>query len=363
MRSKWVRVNVEDMGESLQVDGMREVNLPEMFQALANELAVTIEGGPAAWSELQNEALRTLIKRSEAWRQGDPVPVAIGVAPHTKPTICRNGDLLLGFVRLSAATEATELRLEIGGQDFGKVHIGPQAGAFTFAHEGRFVVPLISTRYHEVKAFPGDDPSIGVVWGFLDRDDRREVCHSKSFSNMGDGVLAWYTRGVAGIGRELPTECQNPLLELPDMRAMVKNVVRVVDGFLSPEECASLLEELGAPGPPCLVPAPERVLSLVQSRVAATFPSFKICGTRCGYGDTSRGMHSHRDEAYQGGVRTLLVYLTAGGGGGETVFEGGPSVTPAVGRAVLFHVRHMHHVEPVKGDWHKVIVAFECDHS
>lgn len=353
------------------------------------------------------------------------MPVSIFVGQHRKSIFdyFDGGELLLGFVRLNTVADATRLRLEIGGQDFGAVDLAPRAGAFAFAHADRFVVPLINLRFHCVCAFPFDDPSVGVVWGLADSVERGDLCRSGAYSAMGNGVAAMYESGMARIGT-VPVEPAT-IIEMPDMRAMTDEMmepgskkralarcdalrqelmaaawhpgrmrrwcldhedefaeqqqeeedddVHVMDSFLSPEECASLLVEMGGipAGPPSLVPAPPHVLALVQSRLAAQSPScINIQGTRCAYGDTSNGMHSHRDEAYQGaGTKTLLVYLTGpgdGGGGGETVFEKkmsikrGIRVKPVTGRAVLFSVRHIHHAEPVKGGWQKVITAFEC---
>jgi len=374
-----------------------------MFKAFAEQLATRMEGGPDAWIVNDNKHfLIRLVELSNKWRPGDAVPVSIFVEEHLWSTISRCGDLLLGFVRLNTVTDASRLRLEIGGQDFGSVDLAPHAGAFAFAHADRFVVPIINLRFHEVRVFPFDDPSVGIVWGSTDTEERRDLCVSGAYSAMGNGVAAKYASGMGGIG-PVP-DAPGTLVEMPDMRAMMDKIiedgskeralarcdalrqdlmaatwhpgrmrrwcldhedefaesddVHVMDGFLSHEECASLLAEMGTPGPPSLVPAPSHILDLVQSRLAGTCA---IQGTRCAYGDTSDGMHSHRDEAYQGGTKTLLVYLTGpGDGGGETVFEKRIRVKPVTGRAVLFSVRHIHHTEPVKGGWRKVIVAFEC---
>lgn len=83
---------------------------------------------------------------------------------------------------------------------------------------------------------------------------------------------------------------------------------------------------------------------------------FELVGAMVTVGQSNAGMHSHRDESYQGGDSSLLLYLTDVAGG-ETVFEH-VTVAPTRGRACVFGVRALHRSEPVtRGD--KRIVACE----
>lgn len=363
-------------------------------------------------------------------------------------TISPNGDMLVGFVRLKSAESPTELQLTIGGQDFGGVTLLKNAGSFAFAHVDRFMVPLINLRFHEVRVCPStpDDMSVGIVWACFDSVERRDMSVRGAFSILDDatGAAAIYQFGTGSIGSmgsigsigSIGTLADKHV-ELPDMRILTdlgskdRSVARcdrirkelmaaawhprrlrtwclehddefavsrtavqddaidaigvlTLDGFLTPEECACMMSELGEqPGPPTLVPAPTSTLALVLARLDAAMPNgapWKIHGTQVAYGDTSDGMHSHRDEAYQGGgpdARTLLLYLTGcgdggngGNGGGATVFECDEDwnaqverVLPIAGRAVVFHVRRKHHAEPVEGGWRKVIAALEIESS
>ena len=417
-----------------------------VFRALADDINAALWGGPAAWASLipsfDNHPMVRLVDLSNKWRPGKTPPVTIIVDRRPtgggRFTVSRQGDLLVGFVRLESAASDAELQLDIGGQDFGGMTLLRSAGSFVFAHADRFIVPLINLRFHEVRvstSTPDDmDMSVGIVWAFMDSLERREMCIRGAISYIDSaGAVAIYSSGMGGIGTVAvgTVADRSALVMLPDMLALTEigsrdrtvarcdeireelmaaawhprrvrawclehddefadsgaaavpddrdvGGVRVLDGFLSPEECACMVSELGEnPGPPALVPTPASTLALVVARLDAAMPlgsPWKVHGTRASYGDTSGGMHSHRDEAYQGGGRgaqTLLLYLTGpgdgGGSGGATVFaadknqDQDASVQPMAGRAVVFAVRRMHRADPVQGVWRKIIAAFEIE--
>ena len=158
----------------------------------------------------------------------------------------------------------------------------------------------------------------------------------------------------------------------------------VMDAFLRPEQCAGIIGALGprlagrpVSASPRIMSVSSGILQLVAERLEECVRGpWHICSSRDGqnvvYGNTSRGLHIHRDEAYLGdGTMTLLVYLTSCGQGGETVFLHDDScelarVRPQAGRAVLFGNRVLHYVEPVistlAGE-EKYIVTFEVRRS
>lgn len=134
--------------------------------------------------------------------------------------------------------------------------------------------------------------------------------------------------------------------------------MRVLDEFLTLDECGALIQRLsGYDGP--LIPAPTHVFDLLTDRLsAATGQEYAWHGPLLTFNDTTNGMHEHRDEPYMGGDYTLLVYLTSPEGG-ETVFDDGGEVIPAAGRAVLFGIRDLHSARAVTAG-RKLIVAVEC---
>lgn len=133
----------------------------------------------------------------------------------------------------------------------------------------------------------------------------------------------------------------------------------VFEAFLTREECSSVaamivagVAEVRDTSPRLVCDAGGAVRAAVQERLRerSGLP-WRVCGDRVAFGDSSAGMHAHRDEPLQGGTRTLLVYLddVEAGGGGCTVFEDGDvHIQPVAGRAVLFGVRRMHAVTPCR---------------
>lgn len=209
---------------------MREADIQGLFQSLAEQLATRTKGSPDAWSDVAYDyyhSLFRLIDLTNQWHPGDAVPASLFVERHLESTIggrqFASGDLLLGFVRLSTVTEASELRINIGGQDFGAVSLGPQAGAFTFAHAGKFVIPRISLSHHLLTALPCDDPSVGIVWGMLDSPERRYISMTKTYIDLGDNLKVWYYGGmgvISPLSPELQLHPDYPSVELPNIHAV-----------------------------------------------------------------------------------------------------------------------------------------------
>jgi hypothetical protein len=147
-----------------------------------------------------------------------------------------------------------------------------------------------------------------------------------------------------------------------DEFALPTRPVRVLDGFLSPEACDALARH--ADRPVCLVRG--AVAASARAALAeALEKSQELAGPLrmssenvVQIGDTRAGTHEHRDNGYQGGAATLLVYLCDASG--RTVFPGEPlAVRPLKGRAVLFDVRELHRGEPCAEP--KLILAVEMD--
>ena len=111
------------------------------------------------------------------------------------------------------------------------------------------------------------------------------------------------------------------------------------------------------PETPRLVDIPLAVHDMITARIAKMTGDTWIVCKWATYGDTQAGMQWHRDEAYQGGSHTLLVYLTDWFEGGHTVFDNDVRIAPSQGKAVLSGIRCRHTVEPASDM--KIIFAFE----
>lgn len=156
---------------------MRDSDFPGAFQALATKLDEFVRGGLPSWlaitpPEGQHTPLVGLIESSTSWRPGDDIPVALMVRRlSTKPAT--DGELIVGFVRLNTVPAPTELRLKVGGNDFGTVTMGGDSGSFVFAHADRFMVPCGVMQEVHVQT---DEPrSLGIVWAILDNPERFDL--------------------------------------------------------------------------------------------------------------------------------------------------------------------------------------------
>jgi hypothetical protein len=147
----------------------------------------------------------------------------------------------------------------------------------------------------------------------------------------------------------------------------------VLEGFLSRDEVASVVAELGVDscGARCsveLVPdPPTNVAARLIERLRAVTRDGRWSLPRPGRmqltaGDSSAGLGLHRDESLQGGTHSLLVYVDSPRGG-ETVFydalgsEEVARVRSVAGRAVLFGVRVEHRA--CRTEDRKRVVALE----
>ena len=274
---------------------------------------------------------------------------------HTVPHF---GDLFVGFLGTGPCT----LDLCIGG-----VHVCShqlEAGQFRYAVDDRYIVPIISLRFHEITVrFTGHKPELVQAW--LDSEERRELAMCGATVSRGDGPLV-FNAGMMSHGAERWVES---LVQLPDMRAVPlpeptadADPATEVHAVFTPEQVAEILgslhEELD--GPPNLYIVPLWAKRLLEK--ACQKLGVRMVGARWTVGNTDRGMHLHRDESYQGGTRTLLVYLTTPTQGGETEFQIEGSATmrvrPVAGNGVLFGVHVLHRSNPVI-EGTKAIVAVE----
>eukprot|EP00798_Chlamydomonas_sp_ICE-L_P017315 gene17315-23624_t len=366
-----------------------------------------------------NRKSRGLLKLMENLQKGGEDPTVVTVLPLSSRTsewftIDYDFDIFWGVVRLAPATRDVDRCVRTHENSHGSARLGKDARSVTFASFGRFPIPLINLRFHQTtvrEAQPEAQPersTIGVMEIIMDSLPRRNMCHGYVLSRIEPGVTVSYHQGRSHVSTvSLGTVVDGPAsyIELPDMMQLTKHLsesrLRLrrrrkrcasfeidMSSFFTPEECAKIARSLGsaaastttaAGGGPSLVPSPPWVSAAVAKRLDAEVPKgapWKGWGELATYGDTSNGMHQHRDEFYEfdndnkgnddnndENVMTLLVYLSQGGsmahGAGETVFECGTRVAPMTGRAILFSVNALHHSEPVVGDWRKTIAAWD----
>ena len=267
-------------------------------------------------------------------------------------TVSRGGDLFVGLYNDSDAD--VHVTVEIGGQDVTSYVV--RAGGFAYAMDDASVVPLVCLRFHEVK-IKAAKPLKVVLALICPLELRRYLCQNYCYARRGSEFMT-YSSGMGVVVDKAPTTAPTAptFNKLPNMR----HVPHVFDDFLAQNVVADLLRltDHADGARPSLQLQPD-VIAKVQRELNAT--CFEIVGDRITVGNTDAGIHEHRDESYQtGGEKSLLVYLTNVGDGGDTVFvEDGIRVHPVAGRAVLFDVRALHRADPVSEGQHKRIIAFE----
>lgn len=400
-------------------EGPRRMDAAPDCPGAFNELARLIfpEGRCALPPEgTRFDGMTRLVEAARTWIAGAPPPVGISVVRNSTNLIALNGDAVLGFVLLpsSAPSERVEVRVLIGsgGAEHPPVSLPPIGEGIAFAFCGRFAIPLLCLRFCEVRLIvtPMErSTDVGTVFACFDSAERRVIAQTGCYARVAEGEVVQFGSGFMHNPAPVP-EPTRARVELPDMRQLcdarddatsrVRSIARndallgdlmaatwhprrvrawcldaadefalhpddaveVLDAFMTPSECAAVAAALGRPPePPRLVDAPAFVLGDLASRLNRAVPRgapWSANGTRVAFGDTAAGLASHRDESYEGGAATLLVYLACPeGAGGDTVFASGQRVTPRVGRAALFSVNHEHRAIACRG--RKVVLACE----
>ena len=362
-------------------------DLPGAFVAVAREVQRRVRN--ASWAAItcgSHAVMRLDHQKRNAQRfTGSPTPVALEAMPvegREGKLLCasRQGALLVGFARLRTTDDDTTLNVLIGRQEFGSVTLGHAAGAFVYALDSRFPIPLYNLRFHEVHVDGIVDDSIAIVYAHICSEEGYDLCVEGAWCTFADGRTAVFRHGMGGLRPKDFVSTDAPweklLVVLPDMTEIAGDdeaenpnpAVRVFHKFLTPAES----EELAAAVPPDtwprMVSAPESLLERVVARLDAAAPwgaPWRAGGERVALGETTIGMSNHRDASYTFGGRathTLLMYLTGAPegdiAGGATVFESGERVVPAEGDAALFSTELMHYAEPAHG-WRKIILACE----
>ena len=339
-----------------------------------------------------------------------PPPVVLFAVPwRSQYAVDREGDLLVGFAALDG--DVCEFEVSIGGHKHESLRVDAMTrGSWRVALGGRFPIPLLNLRFHEVRLHAQTTiENCWVIYAYFESSEfRNKLCRSAALAQLSESSTWVFT---SGMGRHMTTdgisELDREIIRLPEIRVADLEMARatertdilreelmraawrpdrmrrwclehdddffddsvkkvtVIDGFFSPEECQDILlaashRELGLYDSGRDV---ELSLAAVERKLVSVLTSWSLAGRRVQLGDTARGTHMHADMPLQGGDATLLVYLNSldgdGSGGGDTCFPE-QKVRPLEGRAVLFGTRLLHMGEPCSTTaMHKWIVAFE----
>lgn len=283
----------------------------------------------------------------------------------------RQNDVLIGF----RAKSAGRLSLSIGPTLACTFDMVP--GQFKFAYDDAYVVPFISLRFHEVRVVFTGPEYPELVQALFQTECRRAMAVNGLSCPMPSDPCrsATFRHGLF----EQDGDCTDTI-RLPYMRGPMH-----FEAFLTPAEVERLTDEACSVGDDVstrLHPMPPGVKTLVQDAATRWFSrmrahvtpekevvdvpcyreSLEIVGDKWTVGHGAGGMHEHRDESFQGGKWTMLVYLTDVAKGGETVFHDidTTTVVPRSGTAIVFAVDALHHARPVD-DGEKLFVAFEAN--
>lgn len=257
------------------------------------------------------------------------------------PEVGRSGDVLVGFF----SHEDVSITVGIGPDIRCTTQVG--AHSFKYALDEAFVIPLVCLRFHVITVTStGKLP--WCLYLCLDSVARRGVCYGSFFRRTQSHTLCEFSNGIA---EEIPEdgdyESKNTYLQLPDMRAIHLT-------FQLDPEVVDRLVTMTARFSQCglsLVEVPD-VMSLLRSATGRL-----VVGSRATVGNSNLGIHMHRDESYQGGDSSMLIYLTDVEEGGETVFSN-ETFKPKKGLVVIFDISTPHHSNQVtKGN--KLIVSCE----
>lgn len=207
---------------------VKTCDIPGMLSALKHHIEDLLKGGIADWMQLFeiNYSLSRLILLDRQWQPHDPIPFAVNVRVpevinvRTPSNISRCGDLLVGFVRLHSVSEPTILHLTIGAHDFSQVCLGADAGSFVYAHDNRFVIPLVSIQFSALKCTNLNENNIGIVYALLRREERCGLIENRIFVHVDIDETMTYSSGV--VLKNKTNACTNDhlindLIELPDM--------------------------------------------------------------------------------------------------------------------------------------------------
>lgn len=221
-------------------------DIPGMLSALNQHIKDLLKGGIANWMQLveindciadnPNYSLLRLWKLDRQWQQHDPIPLAIKVRlhdisnVHTPSSISRCADLLVGFVRLHSVSEPTILHLTIGNHDVSQVCLGAHAGSFVYAHDNRFVIPLVSLQFSDPQCtnLHENNKNIGIVYAHLRREESCGLAKNRIFAHVDTDKTMIYSSGMmfknnntnsnVNNVNNVNNETNNDLIELLDMQ-------------------------------------------------------------------------------------------------------------------------------------------------
>lgn len=144
-------------------------------------------------------------------RFGNPLPTCVVFAEKIAGTVFRHGDILVGFY----ADESTRFSMFIGG--FEACSHDLSKGGFAFASQGRFVVPLICLRYHDVRVT--SSTPIYCVFAYVQRDTRKYLCSNAFHNRLHDGSRLLFANGMAWpvMQKWQLDYCLAECIELPDL--------------------------------------------------------------------------------------------------------------------------------------------------
>lgn len=300
------------------------------------------------------------VKSSDTWLSGirlyeklidSKLSYVLCTDPIRSDNVCGDGDVLVGFF------SDTETIITVSIADTFVSHIPISPGQFRYAFDDSFVIPKILLRFHQIKITTTDNTKPKCIFMCCTNDLRKSLFNWAYMKRSHD-----YLRIESGMMSSGSTR-GNTKIELYTMR----NLPIVCDTMVLPKQ-VELLKHLSHKHneyPLSLKLEPEILNTIWATGVVNTIllqTCWSPVGNMVTVGNSLKGMHTHKDEGYQGGTHSLLIYLTDVERGGETIFSlvGRDilTVTPKAGRVCIFPVSMTHRANPVIAG-EKYLVACE----